>query len=178
MPGDPLIMVRVGFFGKLPSRGDFVRMGLSRPTADAWDRWFNSVLVHAEPALRDGTASWQAMAGWRFACGPGVCGPFALTGVWLPSTDRVGRIFPLLIAAQGAAAADDFLDAAETIGAEAIRDAAAPELLLRQLDAAPRPGAATGAEGTNARWWRKGGAASLEEEALPDAGAFMRMLGS
>ena len=37
---------------------------------------------------------------WRFVLGPGLCGPVPTLGVLMPSVDRVGRYFPLVIAAQ------------------------------------------------------------------------------
>lgn len=39
---------------------------------------------------------------WRFAIAPGVLGPEGLGGVMMPSVDRVGRYFPLIIGAVGA----------------------------------------------------------------------------
>lgn len=145
--------VRVGFFGKLPSRGDFVRAGLSRPAVAACDRWLSSV-----PHLP--TAS--LIPPWRFAFAPGVCGPAVLTGIVLPSRDRVGRAFPLLVAAEAAEPGEDFLDAAERIGTAAITAALTPAMLMDQLHATPWPGPAEPdpakpGPGPAARWWRKGG---------------------
>ena len=36
---------------------------------------------------------------WRFALAPGVAGPLPMLGVMMPSVDRVGRQFPLTLAA-------------------------------------------------------------------------------
>jgi type VI secretion system protein ImpM len=166
--------VRIGFFGKLPSRGDFVRVGLSRALASAWDGWLQAVI----PKSPEHVAVLRNAPAWRFSLGAGVCGPHAACGVLLPSADRVGRVFPLLIAAEAATASDLFLDAAEQIGFEAIRQAMSPELLARQLMDAPRPLAAFDA-GCAARWWRRIGAGRVCEligDALPDAATFLRML--
>ena len=106
--------LQVGFFGKLPSRGDFVRGSLSRAVAAPWDRWLQSVMPDAQARLGERWSGvWHAAPGWRFAFEPGVCGPQPLAGVWLPSMDRVGRTFPLMIAAQVAGLDDAFLDLAE-----------------------------------------------------------------
>ncbi len=166
--------VRIGFFGKLPSRGDFVRVGLSRALASAWDGWFQGVI----PKSHEGEAAMRSAPVWRFGIGAGVCGPCAACGVLLPSIDRVGRAFPLLVAAEAATETEAFLDAAEEIGADAIRRAMAPELLARQLMDAPRPLPASNA-GYGARWWRRIGAGSLcllIGDTLPDAPTFLRML--
>ncbi len=90
--------IRVGFFGKLPSRGDFVRSGLSRATVEAWDQWLQTVVPLAADTLAD---RWWDMRSWRFAFGANICGPWPMTGLFLPSADRVGRLFPLLIAVEG-----------------------------------------------------------------------------
>jgi type VI secretion system protein ImpM len=167
--------VRIGFFGKLPSRGDFVRAGLSRAIVTAWDGWLQDVMP-ASHETQD-TVLGSASA-WRFNFGAGVCGPRAACGLFLPSTDRVGRSFPLLIAAESAMATDAFLDAAERIGLEAIRDAMPPETLALHLNNAPRPLPAATAGGAT-RWWRRAGAAEVCEligDALPDATTFLRML--
>lgn len=159
----------MGFFGKLPSRGDFIRIGLSRLATTAWDRWLSSVLPDAPDASR--------LPPWRFAFWPGVCGPAALTGVLLPSHDRIGRLFPLLIAAEAAEPGEVFLDAAELIGTTAIRDAVAPNTLIRQLGRAPRPMPAGRTSGPPARWWRRGNTVTeFPGKALPDPDAFLRML--
>jgi type VI secretion system protein ImpM len=39
---------------------------------------------------------------WRFAISPGILSPEGLGGVMMPSVDRVGRYFPLMIGAVGA----------------------------------------------------------------------------
>ena len=161
--------VSVGFFGKLPCRGDFVRVGLSRPVAEAWDRWISASLPNLADASR--------MPRWRFALGPEVCGPVAVTGVLLPSHDRVGRSFPLLIAAEAAQPSESFLDAVEVIGAAAIRDRWTPVVLINQLDTVPSPTPAEAAADAGARWWRKGGEpAEFAGEAMPSADVLLRLL--
>lgn len=167
--------VRIGFFGKLPSRGDFVRIGLSRALATAWDGWLQEVIPASGDAF---DAALRSAPVWRFAFGAGICGPRAACGLFLPSADRVGRIFPLLIAAESAMATDAFLDAAERIGLAAIREAMPPEMLALHLSNAPRPLPASDAAGVT-RWWRSAATAGVCEflgDALPDAATFLRML--
>jgi type VI secretion system protein ImpM len=95
-----------GFFGKLPSAGDFVQRRLPPGFVDAWDRHFESAVAESRSALN---GSWQeayhASPAWRFLLGPAVCGELAWAGILGPGADRVGRCFPMVIAAP--IAADD-----------------------------------------------------------------------
>lgn len=174
-------VIRIGFYGKLPSRGDFVRSFLPRTVAAPWDQWLQSVLPAAQGRLGKCWAEvWHAAQAWRFALAPGVCGSQPVTGVWLPSADRVGRAFPLMIAVQAAVVDDAFLTAAEGAGADAISSVMTPDMLARRLSLAPRPAsAATAAGDAGARWWRRTEGTEGEAllgDALPDADTFVRML--
>ncbi|MEM1385067.1 MAG: type VI secretion system-associated protein TagF [Pseudomonadota bacterium] len=90
-----------GYFGKIPSQGDFLRGGLSPTFLDPWDTWLQRAIVTAREALGP---AWQAAYTsapiWRFALSPGVCGPSGAIGVVMPSIDRVGRQFPLTLAVE------------------------------------------------------------------------------
>lgn len=180
MPGDPM---SAGFVGKIPARGDFVRAGLSRPLVDAWDRWLERVLPATERRLGDRWAAvWQAAPVWRFVLPAGHCGPAQVAGLWLPSADRVGRRFPLMIAAENADPDAGFFDRAEQAGREAIAWDLAPETLLARLQAiapahrSPDPGGAR----TTGLWWSGGGpeaeGGALGLDGLPDAAVFAGML--
>jgi type VI secretion system protein ImpM len=88
-----------GFFGKLPSAGDFVQRRLPVAFVDAWDRHFEYAMAALPDALGGAWKhSFQAAPAWRFMLPAGVCGGHAMAGVMLPSGDRVGRCFPLVIA--------------------------------------------------------------------------------
>lgn len=89
----------VGFFGKLPSLGDFVNRRLPRQFIDRWDQWLQSSVrlsqeVHGEQWL----SLFLVSPFWRFAISPGVCGEQGWAGVMMPSVDRVGRYYPLTLA--------------------------------------------------------------------------------
>ena len=43
----------VGLFGKLPSRGDFVRRRVADAFVDAWDAWLRECLAASREALGD-----------------------------------------------------------------------------------------------------------------------------
>ena len=92
---------RPGFFGKLPARGDFVGNGLNDRFRTAFDTWLQRSIATSKRQL--GPAWLPAYLNtpiWRFVLGPGLCGPVPSAGVMIPSVDRVGRYFPLVLAAQ------------------------------------------------------------------------------
>lgn len=92
-------MGKLGFHGKLPSRGDFVQRELPAAFVQAWDEWLARGLAHAQARLgEDWLEIYLTSPLWRFALTPGLCGPDAVVGVMMPSVDRVGRYFPLTVA--------------------------------------------------------------------------------
>lgn len=89
-----------GFFGKLRSNGDFVARRMPPAVRDCFDQWLQAALVQSRIALGEAwLATWLSSPLWRFVAAPGVCGEQAWAGVMMPSHDRVGRCFPLLLAA-------------------------------------------------------------------------------
>jgi type VI secretion system ImpM family protein len=147
----------VGVYGKVPAQADFVRGNVGEMSRLGLDRWFQDAheVVHAErhrlPA--EPTSFVLAPTGGRL-----------MLGVFVPSQDAVGRVFPIIMFAlvdshvaggfptipqaygrffQGAAAA---LDGAETLTAaelttraQRLGDALVP-------DPTPDPAAALGGE--------------------------------
>lgn len=88
-----------GFFGKLPSHGDFVLRRLPRGFVDPWDGWLQEGLTASRDQLGDDWLdAFLHSPVWRFALAGGTCGARAWMGVLMPSVDRVGRYFPLTIA--------------------------------------------------------------------------------
>ncbi|EHK53149.1 type VI secretion system-associated protein TagF [Allomesorhizobium alhagi] len=90
MPREDLIVP--GFYGKIPTAGDFVVRGLPADFVRRWDRWLAQNLA---PLI--GAQSWPWPLALRFLAGPGCFGP--ATGIVLQSTDRAGRRFPLSVVA-------------------------------------------------------------------------------
>ncbi len=102
-PLTPLIAVgpEVGFFGKLPSHGDFLRRHVSDAFVGVWDAWLQECIAASREALGDQWLDvYLTSPVWRFGCAPGTCGPAPVIGIIVPSVDRVGRYFPLTIAAE------------------------------------------------------------------------------
>lgn len=94
-----------GWYGKLPSLGDFASRRLDHDFIDAWDHWLAAGLAgwrEREPA--DWLQRYLHGPSWRFLLMPGVLrtGSQADATVWagvlMPSVDRVGRYFPLTLA--------------------------------------------------------------------------------
>ena len=180
-----------GCFGKLPARGDFVRLGLPRDFVDPWDAWWQRGIAATREAAADWTAAWLEAPVWRFRLPPGLCGAGAVLGLWLPSVDRAGRYFPLTIAAAGDPclltdeAAGGFLAAAEQAGLEALEHDLDPETLGARVVAAFGAGSALPSPDRQpgcASWWTEGGARVapmvVTTSALPEGAVFAAMLDS
>jgi type VI secretion system protein ImpM len=88
-----------GFFGKVPSHGDFVSRRLPEAFLRPWDTWLQNGLQHSRERLGERWLEvYLCSPVWRFALAAGVCGDQGWAGVMLPSVDRVGRYFPLTVA--------------------------------------------------------------------------------
>lgn len=102
---------KFGAFGKFPGLGDFFRMDLAAGFVDPWDRWLQEAILAGKAALGD---DWQeryfSAPIWRFTLAPGIVGATAMTGVMMMSVDRVGRLFPLTLAAPLPDGTDPALD--------------------------------------------------------------------
>jgi type VI secretion system protein ImpM len=85
-------LILPGFYGKLPSAGDFVTRRLPYDFVRAWDRW---LAQHLAPLV--GSGHWDDESALRFLSGPASFGPAA--GIVAASHDRVGRRFPISIVA-------------------------------------------------------------------------------
>lgn len=89
-----------GFFGKVSSHGDFVARRLPPSFQNPWDAWLQAGMQASRQALATRwLATYLSSPIWRFALAPRVCGSDAWAGVLMPSVDRVGRHFPLTLAA-------------------------------------------------------------------------------
>jgi type VI secretion system protein ImpM len=90
--------VDVGFYGKLPTHGDFLRRRVADDFLAAWDPWLQRCIADSRSVLGE---QWLAIyltsPVWRFALSPHVCGAAPAAGLIVPSVDRVGRYFPLTL---------------------------------------------------------------------------------
>lgn len=130
-----------GFFGKVSSLGDFVTRRLPPSLTGIWDAWLQAGMQASREQLGAGWLEiYLTSPIWRFALAPGVCDQQAWTGVLIPSVDRVGRYFPLMIAASAAdgaaiplwiAQAKDWYDQVETLALSSLQ----ADFVLDQFDA-------------------------------------------
>ena len=135
----------VGFYGKLPSHGDFLQRRAPEAFVTLWDDWLQAAMAESRAALGEAWLGiYLTSPVWRFAAAAGACGPGPVAGVLVPSVDRVGRYFPLTIVAAlpgdidvvtASLRMDPFFDAVEQL---ALTTLEAPEVDLDAFDAALR----------------------------------------
>ena len=88
-----------GFYGKLPFVGDFVRRDLPNELVQSLDDWLQACISQAQSSLGDGwKETFLTSPIWRFVLAPGLLGEVGWLGCLSPSTDKVGRLFPLVVA--------------------------------------------------------------------------------
>jgi type VI secretion system protein ImpM len=89
-----------GFYGKLPMRGDFLSARLPQSFIAPWDDWLQRAIATSRELLGEAwLPAYLSAPIWRFLLAGGVCGRHAVIGVLMPSVDKVGRYFPLAVAA-------------------------------------------------------------------------------
>lgn len=189
MPGAPLDSVRpvaVGFFGKIPARGDFVRGGLPRAFVEPWDSWLQRVLSDSRSRLgARWLPAWMEAPIWHFVLPAGQCGAAPVLGVWMPSIDSAGRHFPLTLARVGALPErpGEWLAAAEAVGLATLQLDLGPQEMASRLEAPMAVSESVEPEMLGedvAYWWTEGSpfvpGARLALAALPDGATFAAML--
>jgi type VI secretion system protein ImpM len=139
-----------GYFGKVSTLGDFVSRGLPDGLVAAWDAWLQQCIHASRQQLGDQWLDrYLTSPVWRFAIAPGVLGPEGLGGVMMPSVDRVGRYFPLMMGAVGAPPLLDWFHK-HAAWYDQIEDLARasldPAFRLGEFDGAPEPGVAVGCQ--------------------------------
>lgn len=88
-----------GFYGKIPSKGDFIQRNLQPGFTLAWDNWLQGCMESSKAELgQDWLNTYLVSPLWRFALSPNLLTPNAVVGVMMPSVDSVGRYFPLTLA--------------------------------------------------------------------------------
>ncbi len=136
--------MELGLFGKIPAKGDFIRHNVSSATARAFEQW----VQESNDSLRGAGGELPAHAIRIVFTPPG--SDTTIVGVLVPSQDKVGRKFPLVIFGSAPVAETrnhfsltpviwaPFLDSAAALGERAA------EMELDQLKAAlpnlPQPG--------------------------------------
>jgi type VI secretion system protein ImpM len=179
-----------GWYGKLPSLGDFASRRLPPLFIEPWDRWLAAGLASWRESDEAWLDAFLAAPTWRFALGAGV--PFegspGYAGVLMPSVDRVGRYFPLtVVRPRGASEVEApaaWLRALEGLAVAALDGDWDAERLDAELaaldDAAADTGPAWPGEGRTLWWCERDGRLSTPvttSGGLPESAVLVRLLG-
>lgn len=138
--------IHPGWYGKLPSTGDFLQRRLPEPIVASWSNWFQQGLTwwhyHNDVSSND----FLRAPVWNFVlpATPGV--QRIQMGCLLPSRDRVGRAWPLLALrsfslsewhpAQLALSGDWYHELGDTL-LHGVRDRLSPDAMESRLLALP-----------------------------------------
>jgi type VI secretion system protein ImpM len=136
----------VGFFGKLPGAGDFVQRRLPPAFVESWDGHFQRAVATGQRELGESwNAAWLQGPAWRFVLPAPVCGNVAWCGVTGPAHDRLGRAYPMVLAAPCAAAVTTvpgnhaWFDGLERVYRSAQQEAVSVEIFDASVAALPGP---------------------------------------
>lgn len=92
--------VEVGLYGKLPCTGDFIRLHASNEDFRRFDHWLSGALTTAERLLPDWDIAYHEFSPLSFLfhsdSGSGRC----IFGTLAPSSDQIGRRYPLVLFAE------------------------------------------------------------------------------
>ena len=93
--------ISIGWYGKIPSLGDFVLRRLPMDFINPWDSWLEKFMTAGRVQLGERWLELYLTSPiWRFLIMPNTWGNSVMwTGVLMPSVDKAGRHFPLTIAA-------------------------------------------------------------------------------
>lgn len=92
-------MKQLGYYGKTPHRGDFVRFNLPRTFVNTWDDWLQTAIAQAESTYQsDWPSVYDSAPIYRFVLSTGIAGNTAWAGCMSAQRDKVGRRFPFCFA--------------------------------------------------------------------------------
>jgi type VI secretion system protein ImpM len=95
MPAESLT---TGYYGKVPTHGDFVSRGLPRNFIDPWDDWLQEAIMSSHQQLGENWLNYYLTSPiYRFVLSPCICGDSGWRGILMPSVDRIGRYYPMTI---------------------------------------------------------------------------------
>lgn len=90
---------RLGYFGKLPGRPDFVAKGLPETFLSPLADWLERCLAAARASLDERWSELYLVSPvWHALLPAGLCGPEAAMMALVPSLDRSRREFPFVVA--------------------------------------------------------------------------------
>lgn len=159
-----------GWFGKVPTLGDFASRRLPEAFIETWDEWLARSVQTSQQTLGDTWADiYLGSPIWRFALMPGVCGSAGWAGILAPSVDKIGRYFPLTIVTPveaqaelpaGSPAAQTWYAKLEQVALTALDVTSGVDEMERALESLPYPCVAPAQaelapspDDALARWW-------------------------
>lgn len=90
-------MATIGLFGKIPSVGDFVSRNLSPMMCDRLHHMIQAALMSVMSEGGDRRHLMSQAQPMMLSIRPGVLCESGFAGLWFPSCDRVGRVFPMCV---------------------------------------------------------------------------------
>lgn len=92
-------IVDLGFYGKLPTYGDFIQKRLPTDFINPWHEWLQAGMLACRERDPQGWMTYYLNCpAWNFVLPAGLCGQQPIAGVTIPSVDRVGRYFNFTLA--------------------------------------------------------------------------------
>lgn len=92
-------IIPLGFYGKLPTYGDFIQKRLPTDFINPWHEWLQTGMLACRDKNPEGWMPFYLNCpAWSFVLSAGICGEQAIAGVTIPSVDRVGRYFNFTMA--------------------------------------------------------------------------------
>ena len=86
----------MGWYGKLPSTGDFLQRRFPDDLLRQWTQWFQvGLLAWQQEKTLDNESRFSNAPVWNFIVPPMLSGQMVQMGCLLPGRDRVGREYPL-----------------------------------------------------------------------------------
>lgn len=103
-------------YGKLPLASDFITIGDVDGEFPVLREWLHGAFLSASGMLIEGwNEAYRVAPMWRFSASAGVFGKHAMIGLMSPSADRVGRLFPVIVATSADCASEAWYGATENL---------------------------------------------------------------
>jgi type VI secretion system protein ImpM len=99
----------IGYYGKIPNKGDFISKNLPRSFTEPWHRWAKEAMACSRDQLKQ---TWEecylTTPLYQYILSPGICGSTLWIGVMMPSVDKVGRYYPMTLCRSVSSLANPF----------------------------------------------------------------------